>query len=832
MSKSRSLHFPSTTKNSASMADSPRRNTQANRQARRAQPYARPAPVPEPQGTPSRLRSLLSYVSPFRSARKPKEPSPEPADAAAVSEDEDAGMDNGRVKDEHDSADEDAQFALHGKLMTRAGDFNQNAPPSPSPGTGSSTQRSLGSSLASSATMPNLAALGAAPSTSSGLATPRFPGALRRSPSRAHYADAQSAYTAESAAASSSSHATQELARFFQAKAERGEDRLSAVEQAGVFQLMQRAQEESALPTAFTPNFRSIQPSFLSQPASQVPSSSASSVFGGAAPSIAGSAIPPTATKRRRPIYVGAGYSSRRRRTALGSGLASTQIESALSSLAGGPSSGNNADGKRRRTGANDEDEDDIPVATLDDIVASPARTAAAVPASPARSFVASPAPASKPKAPAPAALSKIAGAGTGASTPAKPSPLWQVSSQSEAATPSPPRKAPATTTSTAGAGASPASATRAADLVLEVIRQEDEARQKALPQPAAAPASVRGNKDAILNPYAGEENPLALAGRVARKDKAKPASPKPKERVSKVVAEVEKLKEKEISPLEQLERTMPAEYRRDTKRSKQASPPPAPKPAPAKAKAKAAAKPVAVVTLSSSDNEDEDEEMGSGDNEEHEDEGEEDEEEEEEEDQLDEDEDEAEQDDDEPLPAPSSAFSFGKPSQPAKSAFTFGSSSSQPQPASTSTSTSPFSFGSSTAAKPAFSFAPAPAAPASAAAAPAPEPTSDGAHALLALSGGDATRPLTPQEAHIPPKPPVFPPSSSATAKPDAVADESDPKATARTLPKAQLPLARFSFAGVGGGGAARQETDKAREAVKELAKAMGKGELPTFAF
>lgn len=345
------------------------------------------------------------------------------------------------------------------------------------------------------------------------------------------------------------------------------------------------AQEESALPTAFTPNFRSIQPSFLSQPASQVPSSSASSVFGGAAPSIAGSAIPPTATKRRRPIYVGAGYSSRRRRTALGSGLASTQSESALSSLAGGPSSGNNADGKRRRTGANDEDEDDIPVATLDDIVASPARTAAAVPASPARSFVASPAPASKPKAPAPAALSKIAGAGTGASTPAKPSPLWQVSSQSEAATPSPPRKAPATTTSTAGAVASPASATRAADLVLEVIRQEDEARQKALPQPAAAPASVRGNKDAILNPYAGEENPLALAGRVARKDKAvrlcsasgprllprqetdptvsrlrqKPASPKPKERVSKVVAEVEKLKERKISSLEQLERTMPA---------------------------------------------------------------------------------------------------------------------------------------------------------------------------------------------------------------------------------------------------------------------------------
>lgn len=202
-------------------------------------------------------------MSPFRSARKRKEPSPAPP-SDDDDEDEDA-----RIKDEHDSAEDDAHFALHGKLLTRSGDvrphlprsspscladprsppsqFTENVPASPSPWTGSSTQRSIGSSLASSATMPNLAALAAAgPSTSSStLTTPHLPGALRRSPSHAagsaaRYADVRSAYTAESVLESSSTHATQELARFFQDKADRGEDRLSAVEQAGVYQLMQR----------------------------------------------------------------------------------------------------------------------------------------------------------------------------------------------------------------------------------------------------------------------------------------------------------------------------------------------------------------------------------------------------------------------------------------------------------------------------------------------------------------------------------------------------------------------------------------------------------------
>ncbi|GAA6054296.1 hypothetical protein JCM3770_001420 [Rhodotorula araucariae] len=761
------------------MADSPRRNTQANRQARRTQPYARPA-APEPQSTPSRLRSLLSYVSPFRSARKQKAPSPEPAN------DEDEMDDDERVKDEQDSADEATQFALHGSLLPRVGDYNQHAPPSPSPGTGSSTQRSLGSSLTSSVTMPNLAALA---STSSGLSMPRFPSALARSPNPAHFADAQSAHTAESAVASVSSHATQELARFFQDKAERGEDRLSAIEQAGVLQLMQQAQNEPALPTAFTPNFRSSQPAFLSQSTSQV-TSSAGSVFGGAAPSIAGSAIAPSAAKRRRPIYVGAGYSSRRRRTRALDGLASSQSESALSALAG-PST----DGKRRRTGADRVEEDDIPIATLDDIVASRAHPA---PASPGRTVERSPAPKPQPAS----TVSKFAGASASASTPAKPSPLWQVSSQSESATPTPPRKASAP-------ASTPATATRAADLVLEVIRQEDEARR------AATPTAPKGRKDAILNPYAGEENPLALAGRAARKEKPKPSSPKPAERVSKVVAEVEKLKEKEVSPLEQLERTMPAAYRRQAKR---ASPPPPPAPTPAVKPAhekgdKKGKKPVAVVTLSSSDNEDD--EMGTAEEEEPA-EAEEDED-EEEDDQLEEDE-----DMDDEVPAPQAAFSFGAPSPKPKGhdapkpAFSFGASSSA------------FSFApSATAAtapaaqhKSAFSFAPSPSA--------TPEPT-DGAQALLALSAAASA-----------PAPPVFPPALRAAAAPaqDETRDDeaTDPRVAARALSTAQLPLARFSFTGVGGlasaNRAAAGEVDKAREAVKDLVRAMGRGELPTFAF
>ncbi|GAA5942204.1 hypothetical protein JCM3775_001351 [Rhodotorula graminis] len=851
------------------MADSPRRNTQANRQARRAQPYARPSPAPEPEAsTPSRLRSLLSYVSPFRSARKRKEPSPAPPS-------DDDSDDHARIKDEHDSAEDD--FALHGKVLTRSGDFTDNVPASPSPWTGSSTQRSIGSSLASSATMPNLAVLAAAgPSTSSSnLTTPHLPGALRRSPSHAagstaRYADVRSAYAATSALESSSTHATQELARFFQDKADRGEDRLSAVEQAGVFQLMQRAQAESSLPTAFTPNFRSAS---ALPPAQSVASSSSSSVFGGPA-SVAGSAIPSSAAKRRRPIYVGAGYSSRRRR-ATTLGLASTTTStSSLSDAA-------LADGKRRRTATDRGDEDDIPLASLDDMVASPSRfaaVAASAPASPARTSMSAPASvAPKPRfGGASGSGSNGVGASASTSTPAKPSPLWQVSGES--ATPTPPRGKAA-----APAPSSSSSSTRAADLVLEVIRQDDAARKKALPVAATAASAGKG---AILNPYAGEENPLAMAGRVGRKDKAilsppqqTVESPKPKQRVDKVVAEVGKLKDvSDVSPLEQLERTMPAEYRRETKRTtKPASPPPAPKPepsaaasapAPATAKSKGK-KAVAVVTLSSEEegdeeeeereDEGEDEEMGSGAEAQDGDES--------EEYELDDDMAEAEtgeeEQEEDTLPTPPAfapaaqtpSFSFGASSLPnpfstsTGGAFSFGSATYVPssQPA--------FSFGASTSSTPSFSFAPSSASTAAPARAPS-GPSSDDAQALLAFSGAGAgapqQRPLTPQEANIPPEPPVFPApsslstapspfsfgaaSSSTAAAPAAVAGNSadaaqDPQAAARALPRRELDLSRFSFAGIGARASATG-SDKALEAVKDLVKGMSRSELPTFSF
>ncbi|GAA5876140.1 hypothetical protein JCM3774_003510 [Rhodotorula dairenensis] len=55
------------------MSDTPRQNAHASRLARRQSPYTRPAQESSAApSTPSRLRSLLSYVSPFRSGRKTK----------------------------------------------------------------------------------------------------------------------------------------------------------------------------------------------------------------------------------------------------------------------------------------------------------------------------------------------------------------------------------------------------------------------------------------------------------------------------------------------------------------------------------------------------------------------------------------------------------------------------------------------------------------------------------------------------------------------------------------------------------------------------------------
>ncbi|PRQ73479.1 hypothetical protein AAT19DRAFT_16232 [Rhodotorula toruloides] len=130
-----------------------------------------------------------------------------------------------------------------------------------------------------------------------------------------------------------------------------------------------------------------------------------------------------------------------------------------------------------------------------------------------------------------------------------------------DAPTPSPPRNT-----------ASIKPSTRAADMMLDIIRQEDEAR--------APPAKVAIPKGAILNPYDSEENLLSVAG-PAKKSKPAPkkvgtfpslcvysaadptsrqvASPKPKSPAPQPRQEKPKPAPPAISPLEQLERTMPA---------------------------------------------------------------------------------------------------------------------------------------------------------------------------------------------------------------------------------------------------------------------------------
>ncbi|GEM08951.1 hypothetical protein Rt10032_c06g2968 [Rhodotorula toruloides] len=676
------------------MADSPRRNTQVNRQARRQSPYARPAP-PVAQSTPSRLRSLLSYVSPFRSARKGKEREPTPPPEDDESDDEAA------VKNEEgDSADEAAQYALQGSVLPLGGAIGSSS-----------------GSLSTSASMPNFAARS--------LATPRFPGNYSRSPSFAHFADVQSARTAHRAVDSISSTATHELARFFQEKASRGDEHLTAVEQAGVLQLMQRAQD---VPTAFTPNFRSTHdatPAFSPGPAALQQRITTSS------------ALP----KRRRPVYVGAGYSSRRRKTL--AGLSGSQSESSLASLTAGHDA---KDGKRRRTER--DEEDDIPPRPA---LRTESRTAA---------------------------------------TPAKPSPLWQVS-QTDAPTHPPPRNT-----------ATIKPSTRAADMMLDIIRQEDEAR--------APPAKVAIPKGAILNPYDSEDNLLSFAG-PAKKSKPAPkkvASPKPQSPAPQPRQEKPKSKPvpPAISPLEQLERTMPAEYRREAvKPSKPAKVAEPPKPAP-KAKEVQKKKPADVLTLSP-DSEDEGEEDEDGSMGEPGDEGG-----EEEEDQLDE---EREQEEEELSPPPFAApkSSKAKAAAAPSSAFTFGASTSPfsfvqpaapsapPKPQADSTSMQP-------PAQPAFGFS---------AATPASSPFA------AAPRAASSSSPLT----FLP-----TPASSAPTAKAaDFSAPPHDPQAAALALSKPELPLLEFRFDSVFPTSLSATG-DEALEAVKDIVRGMTKAELPSFAF
>lgn len=159
-----------------------------------------------------------------------------------------------------------------------------------------------------------------------------------------------------------------------------------------------------AIPTAFTPNFANSTTSFSPAPPAHF------------APSNQTNGGP--VYKRRRPLYVGAGYSSRRRKAATSTGgMSKSQSEGALSSLA----SGSNSDGKRRRT-EEDETEEDIPVASLDDVLVSAPIAPPASSSSTSNNSLSTEKAQDKLKSKP--SLSRF----TGTTTPAKPSPLWQVS--------------------------------------------------------------------------------------------------------------------------------------------------------------------------------------------------------------------------------------------------------------------------------------------------------------------------------------------------------------------------------------------------------------------
>ncbi|SGY14904.1 BQ5605_C013g07160 [Microbotryum silenes-dioicae] len=554
-----------------------RASLQLGRQARKeaASPYARPKASPasanagaSASGTPSRLSGLLSYLSPFRRGKK-KERSPEPQPAS--DDEQDHNNDHDHEEPQHsDGSDDDAQhahapaFELHGDFIEDH-DMHANAPPSPTPY--QNIYPNLGSSITASKSMPQLA------STLASNATPRprggFTSAMPRSATRADLApfsaSAASWGQAESVFGSERSapgRANEELARFFRDKADRGDEPLTAIEQAGVLHLVQQAKAEN-LPTAFTPNFGSASPTLSVQPFyarqdSVVPISpsaaSNDSTFGGvgASPSTLNAEFTAghTPYRRRRPIYVGAGYSSRsarRNRTpgshsaSNGSNLTRSQSEGGSLNSLGANSSA--AEGKRRRVEAED---------------APPA------PSTSNLSYAASPGP-SAPASPSPAAamtdssktsiFSRAKITANAVSTPVRPSPLWQVS-KAETPSPSPPKRV---------ASGTPRSTTRAADMMMDIIRQEDAARPHKI--------SPTTGREAFINPYEStDHNPLA---RIPRSRPVRPPTPSRPAlaRVAAQKAASAAPSPKKVSPLEQLERSMPAEYRReDGNRSKLAS--------------------------------------------------------------------------------------------------------------------------------------------------------------------------------------------------------------------------------------------------------------------
>ncbi|KAM0786529.1 hypothetical protein ACM66B_001986 [Microbotryomycetes sp. NB124-2] len=563
--------------------DGRRPSSSSHRQARKeaASPYARPNGSPAPRAaaatgssTPSRLGAMLSFLSPFRRRQTPARTA---NDSAPIQRLEPPSA-HREEPNEHDEqshmsqdSDEDAQERQE-QLDEREQDESTYSLAS------TRTPRVYPSlpTITPSFSMPNLIT---AASTSRG---------SQQQPQQQTIDGTDS----DGYSRTSPQRANEELANFFREKAQRDGEPLTPIEQAGVLHLMQQAQAESNLSTAFTPNFKAFS---ASQSLSSLPRSASlqafptsESAFGSPG---AAAQSPATGFRRRRPIYVGAGYSSasaRRRRTAnlAADALSHSQSEASLSSSLTGSSAV--IDGKRRKM---DDDEHD------NELSAPPTLSLAnQAPASPAAST-------STAKTTGPGSRLAVSSA-TAHSTPAKPSPLWQVS---KAATPSP---SPAKSVSAHAVELeqpSPVRApTRAADIVMGVLKED------------AKPKAV--SRQEVLNPYDSVDSPMP---RIPRSRPVKPATPR--RTPAKKAAPTPAPAARELSAAEQLEKTMPQEYRSASAKRKKVDKPasvePTPEPEAAplpvfkkasgkqvdkpKAKKKAEAAPVEMMELSDSDEQD-----------------------------------------------------------------------------------------------------------------------------------------------------------------------------------------------------------------------------------
>ncbi|KAM0752074.1 hypothetical protein T439DRAFT_200308 [Meredithblackwellia eburnea MCA 4105] len=415
--------------------------------------------------------------------------------------------------------------------------------------------------------MPNLA--------SPSFTTPRFPGGFNFTPAHGSPGGASAQWSPPREV---QQEAGEELARFFREREDRGNPPMTAFEQAAVAELSKRiggGAGSYGYPTAFTPNFKASSPFYSSQAnGAALPTSvSLNSIFSTSAGSDAASNSS-TPFRRRRPLYVGAGYSSQSaRRRKQGSaifgyvdGIKKSNSEGSLNGPGAADATESVAEGKRRKV-----DDPESSNSSSSGLLGSDSSSSAA-PAPSTSSTSTSKAPIIKPRP-------------SISATPAKPSPLWQVS-KADTPSPSPPKKP---------VPAKPP--TRAADLMLDIIRQEDEAQPKV-------------TREAVLNPYATDDSPIA---RVPRSRPPRVSTPRSTRSSSRAAASKSSTPAKKISPLEELERSMPAEYRPESKRQRKAispSPEPASAPTPNKKASKPVEKPAPakttdVIELSDSDDED-----------------------------------------------------------------------------------------------------------------------------------------------------------------------------------------------------------------------------------